>query len=292
MDGLGPTRGTKMKETVKWAAAGLAIWIAILVANMPLAFAATDPAAPALNQPHILTEKSVRLTHSGSNIVRNGPGNSFAMVSVYPKGSEFVVIAKKDEWYNVRLSDTNTGWVHSSLCEEFDDMSHLEFRPNPRLFSRIGSFSLTPYAGGYAFDRKSNSLALGGRFGYYLLEYLGVEGNLGWTHVQRPSEIVESLFGLVLEEEDFHMLYYALNVNVKILPGRQMVPYVTIGAGSAIMEGLTESGLNYGAGLNFFVSHKTAVSFEFRSYAMSSGTAEARRDNTNFEFSVGTTFLF
>jgi len=260
----------------------------------PVAASAAEviASAPELNQPHVLTEKSVRLNGSGTNVLRSGPGNSFALLAVYPKGATFVVIAKKGDWYNVRLSDTNTGWVHSSLCEEFDDMSDLEFRPNPRLFSRVGSFSLTAYAGGYAFDRKSNSLALGGRVGYYVLEYLGVEGNVGWTHVNRPAEIVESLFGLTLEEEEFHMVYYALNLTLKVLPGRQMVPYLTLGHGSSIMEGQTESGLNYGAGLNFFVRQNTAVSFDFRSYALGSGSAEARRDNTNFEFSVGTSFLF
>jgi len=268
-----------------------ALWGAVLAMGNP-ASAAAEQAAPEINQPHVLTEKSVRLTNSGANIVRSGPGNGFAMVSVYPEGATFVVIAKKNDWYNVRLSDTNTGWIHASLCEEFDDMSGLEFRPNPRLFSRIGSFSMTFYAGGYAFDRKSNSLALGGRLGYYVLEYIGVEGNVGWTHINRPAEIVEELFGLSLEEEDFHMLYYAFNLNLKILPGRQMVPYATVGIGSSIMEGQTETGLNYGAGLNFFVRKKTAVTFEFRSYAMNSGTADARRENTNFEFSVGTSFLF
>ncbi len=268
-----------------------ALWGAVLAMGNP-ASAAAEQAAPEINQPHVLTEKSIRLTNSGANIVRSGPGNGFAMVSVYPEGATFVVIAKKNDWYNVRLSDTNTGWIHASLCEEFDDMSGLEFRPNPRLFSRIGSFSMTFYAGGYAFDRKSNSLALGGRLGYYVLEYIGVEGNLGWTHINRPAEIVEELFGLSLEEEDFHMLYYAFNLNLKILPGRQMVPYATVGIGSSIMEGQTETGLNYGAGLNFFVRKKTAVTFEFRSYAMNSGTADARRENTNFEFSVGTSFLF
>jgi len=264
------------------------------LALAPLVAHATEAetSAPELNQPHVLTEKSVRLNGSGTNVVRSGPGNSFAMLAVYPKGATFVVIAKKGDWYNVHMSDTNTGWVHSSLCEEFDDMSDLEFRPNPRLFSRVGSFSLTAYAGGYAFDRKSNSLAVGGRVGYYVLEYLGVEGNVGWTHVNRPAEIVEALFGLTLEEEDFHMVYYALNLTLKVLPGRQMVPYLTLGHGSSIMEGQTESGLNFGAGLNFFVRQNTAVSFDFRSYAMSSGSADARRDNTNFEFSVGTSLLF
>ncbi len=88
--------------------------------------------APELNGPHVLTEKKVRLSGDGNNVVRSGPGDSFAIVGIYKKGLEFVVIAKRDEWYNIRLSDTNTGWIHSSLCEEFDDMSDLEFRPNPR----------------------------------------------------------------------------------------------------------------------------------------------------------------
>jgi outer membrane beta-barrel protein len=249
-----------------------------------------DP-APELNGPHVLREKKVRLT-GDDNVVRSGPGNSFAIVGVYSDGAEFVVIAKREEWYNIRLSDTNTGWIHSSLCREFDDMSDLEYRPNPRLFSRIGSFSFTAYTGGYAFDRKSNSLVLGGRLGYYLFEFIEVEGSVGWTHVVRPAEIVESLFELTLEEEDFHMLYYAMNLNLKLLPGRQVVPFLTGGAGSSIMQGETEASYNYGAGCDFFARKMVAFRFEFRNYNFDSGVAESRRDNSNFEFSVGSTFLF
>jgi len=259
---------------------------------------ATDgaPAAPAgqateLNAPYVLKDKKVRLK-GDDNVVRSGPGSTFAIVGVYENGAEFVVIAKKDEWYNIRLSDTNTGWIHSSLCKEFDDMSDLEFRPNPRLFSRVGSFSFTAYTGGYAFDRKSNSLVLGGRLGYYLFEYIEVEGTVGWTHVVRPAEIVESLFDLTLEEEDFYMLFYAMNLNLKLLPGRQVVPFLTGGAGSSIMQGSTESSYNFGAGCDFFARKTMALQFEFRNYNFQSGNSESRRDNTNLEFSVGTTFLF
>ena len=171
-------------------------------------------------------------------------------------------------------------------------MSDLEFRPNPRLFSRVGSFDFTAYVGGYAFDRKSNSLVLGGRLGYNVLEFLEVEGTLGWTHVVRPAEIVESLFNLALEEEDFYMLFYSFNSNIKVLPGRQMVPFVTLGVGSAIMQGETETAINYGAGINFFVKQKVAFRFEFRNYRFDSGASNARRNNTNYEFSVGTSIFF
>ena len=242
--------------------------------------------------PHVLKERSVRLNGGDANVMREGPGDGYAIAGVYPDGAEFRVIAKKDDWFNVQISSTTTGWVHSSLCEEFDDMSDLEYRPNPRLFSRIGSFSLTAYAGGYAFDRKSNSLVLGGRLGYYVLEYLDVQGSLGWTHVSRPAEIVESLFGLALEEEDFHMLTYALNLNLRVLPGRQMVPYLTVGTGSSIMEGLTETSFNYGAGINFFVKRQTAVAFDVRTFNMDTGSENARRQSTNFEFTVGLSHLF
>jgi len=248
-------------------------------------------AAPELNGPHVLREKKVRLKDD-DNVIRSGPGNSYSIVGVYSEGMEFTVIAKKDEWYNVRLSDTETGWIHSSLCKEFDDMSDLEFRPNPKLFSRIGSFAFTAYTGGYAFDRKSNSLVLGGRVGYYLFEFIEVEGSVGWTHIVRPAEIVESLFDLTLEEEDFHMVYYAMNMNIKLLPGRQIVPFITGGGGSSIMQGSTEASYNFGAGCDTFIKKTVAVRFEFRNYNFDSGADETRRENTNFEFSVGTTLLF
>jgi outer membrane beta-barrel protein len=243
------------------------------------------------DKPYVLREKKVRLKQD-QNVVRSGPGDTFAIVATYEGGAEFVVIAKRGEWYNIRLNETNTGWVHSSLCEEFDDMSDLEFRPNPRLFSRVGSFSLTFYAGGYAFDRKSNSAVLGGKLGYYLFDFLEVEGGVSWTRVSRPAEIVESLFDLSLEAEQFHMLFYNMNMNVRILPGRQMVPYLTFGVGSTIMQGESESSINYGAGTQMFVSKKWAMRWEVRNYRFRSGSEEARRVNNNLEFSIGTSYLF
>jgi outer membrane beta-barrel protein len=266
----------------------------ILIAASARSVAAQEPGEPkpaTLNGPYVLTEKKVRFTGGDNNVVRSGPGNNFAIVGVYPGGAEFLVIAKRAEWYNVRISDIDTGWIHSSLCEEFDDMSGLEFRPNPRLFSRVGSFAGTAYAGGYAFDRKSNSFVLGGRLGYYVLEFMELEGSLAWTHVVRPAEIVESLFNLTLEEEDFHLLFYAMNANFHLMPGRQMVPFVTLGAGSSIMQGETETSINYGAGIHFFVRQNSAFRFEFRNYRFNSGTSDDRK-SSNYEFTVGTTLLF
>lgn len=252
-----------------------------------------DAAAPAAEaNARLGIVRKVRLDRSDHNVVRSGPGEGFAIVGVFRKTSEFVVVAKNGMWYGIQVSPTQTGWIHASLCREFDDLSDLEFRPNPKLYSRTGSYVVSGYSGGYAFDRKSNSLVVGGRLGYYIFDRLQAEAGVAWTHVHRPAEIVESLFDLSLEAEDFHMLFYQLNLTWQLLPGRQMVPFIGGGVGSAIMQGETEPSWNVGAGTLLFLSKRMAMRWEVRDYHFSSGPEDARRSNDNIEFSLGTEFLF
>ena len=255
--------------------------------------AAADSAhAAAVNSLLAVGSRKVRLVGSARNVVRSGPGESFAIVGVYPEKTEFPVFAKSGAWYGIRLSDHESGWIHSSLCREFDDLSKLEFRPNPKLYSRTGSFLLSGYTGGYAFDRKSNSFVLGGRLGYYVFDRVIVEGGLAWTHVKRPAEIVESLFGLTLESENFHMLFYHLMASYELMPGRQMVPYVSAGVGSTIMQGESEPSVNVGAGTTLYLSKRSAMRWEVRDYRFDSGPKDARRTNHNIEFTLGSVVLF
>jgi outer membrane beta-barrel protein len=255
---------------------------------------ATDRAVPTAAAPNarVGSTRKVRLAHSDRNVVRTGPGDSYAIAGVYPRGETFTVIAKSGPWYNVRLSDSETGWIHSALCKEFDDLSDLEFRPNPRLYSRTGSFVLGGYGGAYAFDRKSNSLVLGGRLGYYVFDRVQAEAGLAWTHVRRPAEIVESLFDLSLEAESFHMLSYYLGGVWELLPGRQMVPFVSGGGGASMMQGETEVGFNFGGGTALFISKRTAMRWEVRDFRIKTGPPDARVTNHNIEFSFGSSYLF
>ena len=252
---------------------------------------ASASAAAAETNPRSATIRKVRLKNPGQNVIRTGPGGAFAIAGVYPAGSVFEVIAKSDDWYNVRLSPTETGWVHRSLCQEFDDLSDLQYRPNPKLFTRTGTYVLTGYAGAYSFDRKSNSAVFGGRLGYYMFDRVQVEGGLAWTHVNRPAEIVESLFGLSLEAEKFDMLSYHFNVTYEILPGRQMVPYASAGVGSTLLLGQSEPGFNFGAGTALFLSKKTAMRWEFRWDRFNTGPSGARTTNNNVQFTIGTSVL-
>jgi len=264
------------------------------VALMALLAAFTLPAVPAAGEEEE-TPRPVRmvlLAYGDDNVVRSGPGPHYAIVTVLARGASFEVIAKSGEWINIRLSETETGWIHESLCHQYDDISDLEFRPNPRLYSRVGSFVLTGYVGGYSFDEKSNSVTAGGKLGYYLFDFLEFEGGVGWTHVNRPAEIVESLFRLTLEAEEFHMLFYEMNMNLKILPGRRLVPFVSGGLGSSIFRGRTEPSVNLGAGTMFFVSKKLALRWDIRNYRFEAGAGNARRGNNNFVFSIGTSLFY
>jgi outer membrane beta-barrel protein len=151
---------------------------------------------------------------------------------------------------------------------------------------------LSVYGGGYSFDRKSNSFVTGGRLGYHILSFLEADGSVSWTFVRRPREIVEALFNLELEDEEFHMLFYNLNLTAELLPGRQMVPFVTGGVGSSILQGKTETSVNYGAGTMLYLSRRHAMRWEVRNYRFKSGSDSARRQNSNIEFSLGTSYLF
>jgi outer membrane beta-barrel protein len=239
-----------------------------------------------------IARKRVELIGKPENVVRSGPGNEYSIVGVFAHGMSFDVISKSGDWYDIRVSGTQTGWVHSSLCRELDDLSGFEFKPNPKLYTRTGSYVLTGYGGAYAYDRKSNSLVLGGRLSYYVFDRVVAEAGVSWTHVRRAREIVESLFGLSLEAEDFHMLFYQLNLTYEVLPGRQMVPFVTGGVGSTIMLGRAEPSFNFGAGTKLFISKRTAMRWEVRDFHFKSGAGSGRVTNNNIEFTLGTEHLF
>ena len=252
---------------------------------------AADAARVQANAP-LAAVRMARLNGHPRTVLRTGPSETDAIAGVYPPGTSFPVLARSGDWINLRLSPSTSGWVHVSLCAEYDDLSGLKMKANPRLYSRTGSFVAKGYAGGYAFDRKANSLALGGRLAYYVFDRIQVETGAGWTHVHRPAEIVESLFGLSLEAEDFNMLFYHFNVTYEFLPGRQMVPFATVGVGSSIMQGRSETSFNYGAGTTMFLSKRTGMRWEVRDYVFHSGADNARRTHNNIEFSLGSLVLF
>ena len=254
--------------------------------------AASGLVVPAYNERPTVDMRRVRLTGHGYNVLRTGPGSDYAIVRAYPEGAEFTALATSGAWYGVRLSDTQTGWVHASLCEEASDLASLQFRPNLRLYSRKGSYVLSGYSGAYAFDRKSNSVLLGGRAGYYVFDRIVAEAGVGYTHVRRPAEIVGPFPALTTEPEDFPMLYYQANLVLELLPDRQMVPYLGAGVGWSLLLGRNEPAVNYGSGVKLFLSRRAALRWEARVYRFRGHTRADDAPNNNLEFTLGSEFLF
>ena len=147
---------------------------------------------------------------------------------------------------------------------------------------------LTGYAGAYAFDRKSNSLAIGGRLGYYVFDRFLFEAGVGWTHVKRPAEIVESLFGLSLEAEDFQMLFYHLDAHMgaaaRAADGalrerrRRLLDHARARASPSF---------NVGAGTTLFLSSARPCAGRFRDYRFRTGSQGRAPHNNNVEIHPG-----
>ena len=251
-----------------------------------------SPARPGPNPALVAGSRFVLLRGRPETVMRTGPGSGFAIAGTAPAGTRLPVIAKSDGWYGVRISGTGTGWVHASLCREVDDLSGLQYRPNPRLYTRTGSYVLSAYGGAYAFDRKSNSAVIGGRVGYYVFDRIVAEAGVSWTHVRREAEIVESLFDLRLEAEDFPMLFYQMNLTWELLPGRQMVPYVGGGVGSTVMLGRSTPAVNFGAGTRLFLSKRAAMRWDVRDYRFEDTSGSGAHTNNNVEFTLGTEYLY
>jgi outer membrane beta-barrel protein len=88
------------------------------------------------------------------------------------------------------------------------------------------------------------------------------------------------------------MLFYHLVASWELMPGRQMVPYLSAGVGSAIMQGESETSVDFGGGTTLYLSKRTAMRWEVRDYRFGSGSAHARRSNNNIEFTLGSLVLF
>jgi outer membrane beta-barrel protein len=151
---------------------------------------------------------------------------------------------------------------------------------------------LSGYSGAYAFDRKSNSVLLGGRAGYYVFDRLVAEAGACYTHVRRPAEIVGPFPALTTEPEDFPMLYYQANLVLELLPNRQMVPYLGAGYGGTLLLGRNEPAVNYGGGAKLFLSRRAALRWEARVYRFRGHTRADDSPNNNIEFTLGSEFLF
>lgn len=149
--------------------------------------------------------------------------------------------------------------------------------------NEAGSFSLTPYVGGYVFDddqNLDNGPVLGAGIGYNYTKHIGVEGIINYidTESDRTGSDVD---GFIFRADG---LYH-------FMPDEQLVPYVAAGLGAISINGDERSGntsgmANYGAGIKYFISETLAIRADIRHILDFDGT------NNNLAYTVGLSYLF
>jgi len=128
---------------------------------------------------------------------------------------------------------------------------------------RAGSFSITPFAGGYFFEGNENlkdTYTLGLRAGFNLTENVGLEGFLSWIPTELedyPGNHKENLYG------------YGLECLIHLFPEGSVVPFVAAGVGGMYYSGnefekADKLAVDYGAGVKFFITDNVALRADVR----------------------------
>ncbi|MCX5849132.1 MAG: OmpA family protein [Deltaproteobacteria bacterium] len=128
---------------------------------------------------------------------------------------------------------------------------------------KAGSFSVTPFAGGYFFEGNEDlkhSYTVGLRAGYNFTENLGVEGFFHYV----PTEFDDVI------NTDIDIYGYGIEGLYNFMPGSRFVPFLAVGIGGMTynlpsgMDNVNKFAVDYGAGLKFFVTDNIALRADVR----------------------------
>lgn len=125
-----------------------------------------------------------------------------------------------------------------------------------------GSFSITPFVGGYLFEGNEDlkgTYTAGLRAGYNFTETLGLEGYFYYV----PTEM--DVF-----DADVDMYSYGIEGIYHFMPDRSVVPFVALGIGGIHydapcgMDNKEKLSVDYGAGLKYFITDDIALRADIR----------------------------
>lgn len=127
-----------------------------------------------------------------------------------------------------------------------------------------GSFSVTPFFGGYTFEGNENistAPVYGLRAGYNFTKNWGVEGFFNYI----PAKVKD-----VVGDDDMKLSGYGVEVLYHFIPEKRLVPFLAVGAGGthysppSPTESYNRFTVDYGAGLKFFLTDWLALRADVR----------------------------
>jgi OOP family OmpA-OmpF porin len=152
---------------------------------------------------------------------------------------------------------------------------------------RPATFSVTPYIGGYLFDKdqKLGNAPVGGMsLGYNFTKYFGVEAS---------GEYIATNYDLTVNDSrSTNVGNYRLDGIFNLIPDSRLVPYVFAGFGGQSIDypknvpNRVASAVDYGAGLKFFFTDWLALRADVRQIYIFD---DSRKD---IEYTLGLSFYF
>ena len=267
-------------------------------AHLPAPEAVTPPPSPASqaaaarDDSVAIPPATVEVVGTPVAIVRGGAGPQHEIVATLAEGDRLEIDARAGEWYHLRLPDGRSGWVHEDLLETWVDPRRFEFRADPGRPSRMRSFHIAAFGGAYAADREDNGFLLGVRIGYSITSRFAFEAGVGWTSVMRSTYVIEQIYGLRLEEEEFDLFFYEAGGTMDILPNRRVTPFLSAAVGASVLNSRVEPTWAVGVGTKFFLTPRTGLRWELRNHRLHAGNQFTRFAGDNLEFSGGFEMLF
>ena len=243
-------------------------------------------------EPQPIPTMRVRVENTPVVVLRAGPTSEHAIVATASAGDELIIDARAGTWLHATTPSGASGWVHESLLGENIQRDAFAFQPDPGIPTRQRTLHAVLFAGMYAADREDNGFLLGGRMGYALTSRFAIEVGAGRTRIRRSTYVIEQIYNLRIEEENFDVFFYDAGLNIDLLPGRRVAPFVAAAVGATILNTRVEPTWSAAIGTRVFMSQRAAMRWEVRDHRFESGNQFTRFQGDNIEFSGGIELLF
>lgn len=152
---------------------------------------------------------------------------------------------------------------------------------------RPSTFSVTPYFGGYVFDKHQNlgnDAVYGISLGYNFTKYFGVEAS--GEYISTDYELTVS------DSRSTDVGNYRLDGILNLIPDSRLVPFVFAGVGGQSIDypknvsNRTALAVDYGAGLRFFFTDSVALRADVRQIYVFDDSMK------DIEYTLGLSFYF
>ena len=153
---------------------------------------------------------------------------------------------------------------------------------------RQGSFSLTPYAGGYFFEGNEDwedGATAGLRAGYHVTKNIGIEAFFSYIRTDHDAIDINDAYDMGIEG-----LYH-------FMPDEKLVPFLALGFGGLHFgntdfdEDLNTLAADYGAGLKYFITDDVALRADVR-HVLSYDNDIDKRWHNNLLVALGVNVAF